>query len=71
MIRAYVRREGDRREKMAALALSVGVSLSAGAIAYYVARLMISRDAIDLKPPVRLEPKAGAPRLPKQGDTAR
>lgn len=71
MTRVYTRREGDRREKMGALALSLGVSLSVGAVAYYLARLMISRDSIELEPPARLETKEGAPRLPKHGGLQR
>ncbi len=73
MTRVYARREGDRREKIGAVAVSLGISLSVGAVAYYLARMMISRDRIELEPPTRLKPsarlelKGGALQLPEHG----
>lgn len=68
MTRVYLRREGDRREKLGALAVSLGVAVSVGAVAYYLARMLMSRDAIELEPPVARVPRGAVTRLAKRGN---
>jgi hypothetical protein len=65
MTRVYARREGDRKEKLGALAISLGMSVGVAAVSYYVARLFLSRDAVELEPPTPLDTPEAARRLPQ------
>ena len=83
MTRIYARREGDRREKLGALAVSLGVSVGVGAVTYYLARMLISRHGVEIEPPVEVEPtieveptsklglSGGERRLSEHGDAQR
>jgi hypothetical protein len=65
MTRVYARREGDRKEKLGALAISLGMSVGVAAVSYYVARLFLSRDAIELEPPTPMDTPEAVRRLPR------
>jgi hypothetical protein len=71
MTQIFLRRGGNRKEKLGALALSVGASVGVGVIVYYLARILMSRDTIELEPPVALETSEGGKRLHRRAGRRR
>jgi hypothetical protein len=53
MSRVYVRREGGQREALGALAISLGAAV----VTFYVARLLLTREGLELEAPGREPPE--------------